>query len=105
MVKEFIEGVHLNKHDKLNNTERYLIYLRNQYQSKAFQVGFFTKISKVIFFLRAKIFSNNHTNFSKFIYSIHLFLAVHTFIYELWSKCYTKKNLVFKLDNQILHLR
>lgn len=106
MVREFIEGVHFSRKDKLSevNRERYLIYLRNQYQSKAFQGGIISGASAVFLFLKSKRFSSNYTKLSKFIYSFHLFLTVHIFIFEIWSKMYTHKDKVYHLDKQILKL-
>jgi hypothetical protein len=102
MVKEFIEGAHLNKFNKYAKDDNYLIYLSYKNQSKAFQVGLFAGISSVFIFYRRVKFSKNYTNFSKFFYAVNLFLVSHVFIYEIWSKVFTNKEIVYGLDKYIL---
>jgi hypothetical protein len=103
-MKEFIENVHFNKLDKNNRSTRYYEYLRNQNQSKAFTFGIILAASSVYLFLRNKRNSIYYNKFSKLVYSINLFIAVHVFTYEIWSKMYTDKEKVFELDKKILNL-
>ena len=97
MVKEFIEGAHFKKNEK--HTERYYDYLRNKYQSKAFQLGILSGTSSVLLFWKK---NRSYSNFSKIVYSINLFLLTYIFTYEIWSRMYTDKNKVHILDQKLL---
>jgi hypothetical protein len=97
MVKEFIEGVHFKKDEK--HSERYYEYLRNKYQSKAFQLGILVGSCSVFIFLKK---NKTFSNFSKFVYSINLFTVSYLFTYETWTKMYTDKNKVHILDEKLL---
>ncbi len=101
-MKEFIEGVHITKQDKFNQTTKYLEYIRNQNQSKAFLFGLLSGTSAVLLFLRVKKNSPQYVHFAKIFYSINLFLAVHVFTYEICSNMYSNKDKVFSLDKKIL---
>jgi hypothetical protein len=103
-MKEFIEGIHFTREEKYNPSTRYFEYIRNQNQSKAFLWGNISGISSVLFFLKMKNNSFNFNKFSKLFYSINLYLAVHVFVYEIWSKMYTDKEKVFYLDKKILNI-
>jgi hypothetical protein len=103
MPKEFIPGAHFNKIDKRSDNERFLIYLRNRYQSKAFQAGIFSGGLAVFIFLRKAHFGIKFTKPEKIFYSFNLFIACHIFVYEIWNNLYTDKAKVSYIDNLIIN--
>lgn len=101
-MREFIEGVHFRKEDKRDDNLPYLLYLKNKHQSKAFPLGIISGCLAVKTFLNVVKNNPSFNKFSKSIYSINLFICIHTFIYEMWSKMYTDKEIVSRLDAKIL---
>ena len=98
MIEEFIKGTHLTNQDKINKTKLWLSHIRDKNESKAFQLGIITGIVSVITYLRY----TKMNRIPKIIYSINLFTAVNIFFYELVSKMYTNKEIVYEI-NKILH--
>ncbi len=94
MLEEFKQGIHLSKQDKILNTDRYIKYIRDMNESKAFQLGFFSGTIAVYNFLK----NSKMNRIPKIIYSINLFVCIHTFVYEMYSKMYTNKKIVYEMD-------
>jgi hypothetical protein len=92
MIEEFKKGVHLSKEDK--GTERYWRYVRNRNESHAFQAGCLAGLFCCYIFLK----KTSMNRMPKIIYSVNLFLAVHIFTYEIYSKMYTDKIKVYEMD-------
>jgi hypothetical protein len=103
-MKEFVEGVHFTKEEKRLDNVRYLMYLKNKHQSKAFPVGIVIGSLAVGIFLKSNRSNPSYNKFAKFVYSINLFICVHTFVYEIWSKMYTDKETLAFIDNKILSI-
>jgi hypothetical protein len=99
MIEEFKSNIHLTKKDKETNTEAYLIYLRNRYESKAFQFSvILAGFSVFCYNRRSKL-----KGFPKFMYCANVFVAVYIFSYELISRMYTNKEKVFEIDDILLN--
>ena len=98
MIEEFIKGIHLTNEDKINKTTQWLRYLRDRNESKAFQLGLISGMISVFTYLRY----TKMNRIPKIIYSLNLFTAVNIFVYEIVSKMYTNKEVVYEI-NKILH--
>ncbi len=103
-MKEFVEGKHFSKEEKRLDNMRYLMYMKNKHQSKAFPAGLVIGALAVGIFLKMNRRNPSFNKFAKLIFSVNLFICVHTFVYEIWSKMYTNKEALTFIDNKILSI-
>lgn len=99
-MKEFIENVHLKKEDKSIKNDRYMEYLRNQYQSKAFPISILVASFSVFLFYKRSYFQKRLLNN---FYALNIFCATQIFVYEIISKFYTEKNKLARIDDIIYY--
>lgn len=99
-MKEFIEGMHLKSYDKQVESLKYLLYMRNREESKAFQGGLLASAVSLPFFKRINNFKFPLILNSAFYFHSTLFVFLIT--YELIHINFTNRGLVSKLDTLIL---
>lgn len=102
-MKEFIEGVHLKKYEKLIDSQNYVKYLMNRYSTRNFQIAL--SLSSLITFhihrRHTKLYFNYR--YQRYFFNIHLFSFLFLYFYQYISNRYGDEYLFAFFESKYLN--